>query len=57
MGLPRDLALQAAAPAIGASHLLLASGKHPAELRIVVAGRRDDRESTNWKKAAYARHL
>ena len=37
MGLPRDLALQAAAhTAIGASHLLLASGKHPAELRDLV---------------------
>ncbi|MCF7936196.1 MAG: pyrroline-5-carboxylate reductase [Synergistales bacterium] len=33
-GLPRDLALQAAAhTAIGASHLLLESGEHPAELR------------------------
>ncbi|HHV52059.1 MAG TPA: pyrroline-5-carboxylate reductase [Synergistaceae bacterium] len=37
MGLPRDLALQAAAhTAIGASHLLLVSGKHPAELRDLV---------------------
>jgi len=37
MGLPRDLALQAAAhTAIGASHLLLAYGKHPAELRDLV---------------------
>ncbi|WP_232619077.1 pyrroline-5-carboxylate reductase [Acetomicrobium sp. S15 = DSM 107314] len=37
MGLPRDLALQAAAhTAIGASHLLLASGRHPAELRDLV---------------------
>ena len=34
MGLPRDLALRSAAHTlIGASELLLASGKHPAELR------------------------
>ena len=34
VGLPRDLALQAAAhTAIGAAHLLLESGEHPAELR------------------------
>jgi pyrroline-5-carboxylate reductase len=34
VGLPRDIALRAAAhTAIGASQLLLASGKHPAELR------------------------
>lgn len=37
VGLPRDLALRAAAwSVIGASHLLLSSGKHPAELRDMV---------------------
>jgi pyrroline-5-carboxylate reductase len=37
VGLPRDLALQAAAhTAIGASHLLLTSGRHAAELRDMV---------------------
>jgi pyrroline-5-carboxylate reductase len=37
VGLPRDLALQAAAhTAIGASHLLLSSGRHAAELRDMV---------------------
>ncbi|MGI6775140.1 pyrroline-5-carboxylate reductase [Acetomicrobium sp.] len=37
VGLPRDLALRSAAwSVIGASHLLLSSGKHPAELRDMV---------------------
>jgi pyrroline-5-carboxylate reductase len=37
VGLPRDLALQAVAhTAIGASQMLLVSGKHPAELRDMV---------------------
>lgn len=37
VGLPRDLALRAAAwSVIGASHLLLSSGKHPAELKDMV---------------------